>query len=81
MLIIKEKIMTILETLNKIIRDYSQKDITVDENTEFSTMGFDSLDKVEVLMQLEETYDILFDDDMQANTVGELIKEIERLKK
>jgi len=73
--------MTILETLNKIIRDYSQKDITVDENTEFSTMGFDSLDKVEVLMQLEETYDILFDDDMQANTVGELIKEIERLKK
>ncbi len=73
--------MEILETLNKIVREYSQKDITLEESTSFDGLGFDSLDKVEVLMQLEEAFDIMFDDDLQVSTVGELIKEIERLKK
>ena len=73
--------MSILDKINEIIRDYSKQDVRFEESTAFDTMGFDSLDKVEVLMRIEEAYDIMFDDDLQVTTVGELVKEIERLKK
>jgi len=71
--------MNILDTLNKIVREYSKKDITLEVSTNFDGLGFDSLDKVEVLMQLEETFDITFPDDLQVSTVGDLVGEIEKL--
>ena len=49
-----------------------------------SELGLDSLDVVELLLQLEEQYDIHFDDIDMSNfkTVGDLLASIEqKLKK
>lgn len=73
--------MDILKTLNEIIADYSGKEVGLTESTTFDSLGYDSLDKVEVLMRLEETFGIIFPDDLKVETVGELIREIEKLKK
>ena len=40
-------------------------------------MEFDSLDKVDIVMQIEEAFDISLGDNMQLSTVGELVSKIE----
>lgn len=52
----------------------------IDENMKLSELGLDSLDVVELLLQLEEQYDIHFDDIDMTNfkTVGDLLASIEQ---
>ena len=40
-------------------------------------LDFDSLDKVDIVMQIEEAYDISLGDNMALSTVGELVKKID----
>ena len=56
---------------------------SIDVNANFKELGLDSLDVVEMLLQLEEQYGIRFDDvDMSGIvTVQDLIDIVEKLSK
>lgn len=73
--------MNIKESLAEMLKTFKGKSITFTDSTTFDELGFDSLDKVEMLMELEEKYQISFEDDIQISTFGELIQKIEQLKK
>lgn len=73
--------MDILKAINEVVNEYAGKNIELTVETDFDSLGFDSLDKVEILMRLEERFDVTFDDDLQVKSVTELIDAIEKLKK
>jgi acyl carrier protein len=65
-----DKTMEVEETLKKIIAKIIRKqDIVLDPNTTFKELGADSLDVVQVMVALEEAFDIeLQDEDMKSLT-------------
>lgn len=71
--------MDILNELNEIVKDY-REGVTLTEDSVFAQLGFDSLDRVELIMAVEEKFDITFPDDIQIETVKELIDKINELK-
>ena len=73
--------MDIRKALNEVLTEYKGKEIDVPDSTTFDELDFDSLDKVDLLMQIEEKFDITFGDDLQVDTVGALIAKIKELKK
>lgn len=72
--------MEILETLKDIVNEYKGENFDITADTTFEDLGFDSLDKVDLMMQVEEKFDITLGDDLVVNTVGELVQKIEELK-
>ncbi len=67
------------EKLDKIIAKISKnKDITPE--TSLKDLGLDSLDMVEVLMEVEEELDIQFEEDEMVNlkTVNDVYNAVER---
>lgn len=72
-----------IEEIKKQLAVIAKVDTITDE-MKLSELGLDSLDVVELLLQLEEQYDIHFDDIDMSNfkTVGDLLASIEqKLKK
>lgn len=69
--------MNILEKLQEILSECKGEDLTITPETTFDELKFDSLDKVDIVMQIEEAFDISLGDNMQLSTVGELIAKIE----
>ena len=72
-----------IEENKKQLAVIAKVDAITDE-MKLSELGLDSLDVVELLLQLEEQYDIHFDDIDMSNfkTVGDLLASIEqKLKK
>ncbi|MBR2988971.1 MAG: acyl carrier protein [Clostridia bacterium] len=68
--------MDILAKLNEIAKEYRGEDgLKLGDN--FTDLGFDSLDKVELVMAIEDKFDITFPDDVQVDTVDDLIALIE----
>lgn len=65
--------MDILKKLQEIVCDYRGEQIELKPETTFDELGFDSLDKVELLMRLEDEFDMQFPDDIQVNAVKEII--------
>ena len=63
--------MNVLEELKAIVNDYKGEELTIAAETTFEDLGFDSLDKVDLMMQIEEKF---------VNTVGDLVKKIEEIK-
>ncbi|MBR2967153.1 MAG: acyl carrier protein [Clostridia bacterium] len=70
--------MDILKKLQEIVCDYRGEQIELKPETSFDELGFDSLDKVELLMRLEEEFDFQFPDDIQVNGVQELMDIVEK---
>ena len=71
-----------LEKITEMLRDYKgDPDLEVTEQTTFAEMELDSLDTVELVMNLEEEYSITIEMDENIQSVGELIKVIEGAKK
>jgi len=67
-----------LEKITQILRDYKDdQDMEVTENSTFVDMEFDSLDIVELVMNIEEEYGISIEMDESIKTVGDLMKVIE----
>lgn len=68
-----DKINEIKERLAQVAHKES-----IDESMRLNELGLDSLDVVELLLQLEEEYDVHFDDVDMSNlgTVGDLLKAI-----
>ena len=71
-----------LEKITERLRDYKgDPNLDVTEQTTFAEMELDSLDTVELVMNLEEEYSITIEMDENIQSVGELIKVIESAKK
>lgn len=70
--------MNVLNELNEIVKDY-RDNVTLTEDSVFAELGFDSLDRVELIMAVEEKFDITFPDDVQIETVKELVDKINEL--
>ena len=73
--------MEILAQIKEIIKNFRGEEIDLKIDDNFNDLGFDSLDRVELVMELEEKFDIVFPDDIQIETVKELVEAIENLKK
>lgn len=71
--------MDIMAELNKIVDDYKGEHVALTDTTVFEELGFDSLDKVDLMMQIEEKFDIQFPDDLVITTAGELKDKIAEL--
>ena len=67
-----------LEKITEILRDYkSEPDLAVTEASTFAELELDSLDTVELVMNLEEEISITIEMNENIQTVGDLIKIIE----
>ena len=68
----------LFETVAKIIAERTNRDISeVQMESTFAELGIDSLDTVEMTMQLEDAIGIEIELDQKVETVGELVKFIE----
>jgi len=67
-----------LEKITEMLRDYKgEPDLEVTEKSSFTEMELDSLDTVELVMQLEEEFSVTIEMGENIQTVGDLIKVIE----
>lgn len=73
--------METLKTLADIVNEYKGETLEINNDTTFEDLGFDSLDKVDLMMQVEEKFGITLGDDVAVATVGELAAKIDELKK
>ena len=73
--------MDILEVIKEILAKQLKVDVdSIDESTNIvDDLGADSLDVVEMLMTIEEEYDVVVPDDVVATfvTVGDVAKYVE----
>ncbi len=68
----------IFEKIAAMISEHFGTDIqTITEETTFESLGIDSLDTVEMVMQLEEDLGIEIELEEKLSTIGELAKFIE----
>ena len=68
-----------LDKLAKIIAEHVECDIdTIKEETTFESLGIDSLDTVEMVMELEEELGAELQLDEKLTTVGDLLRFIEK---
>ena len=71
-----ENTMTVEETLRKIVKKITRKEeVVLTPTTTFKELGADSLDVVQILVALEEAFDIeLVDEDLKSlNNMGDFI--------
>jgi len=69
---------TMLEKITEILRDYKgEPDLEVTEQSTFAELELDSLDTVELVMNLEEEFSVTIEMSENIQTVGDLIKVIE----
>ena len=67
-----------LEKIAGTLKNYKEDDsLNITEDTSFKELELDSLDTIELIMQLEEELGVTIDIDEDVQTVGELIKVIE----
>lgn len=72
----------VFETIAKLISDRTDKpveEITLEST--FEDLGIDSLDSVELVMELENELGIEIELDKKVETVGDLVEFVESLKK
>ena len=75
--------MNTIETLQQAIKKEFGRDLgTLTKDTSFEELALDSLDVVQMVMAIEEAFDIEIDDDDVENlkTVGQLLDYIEARK-
>ena len=67
-----------LEKITEVLRDYkNDPNLEVSEQSTFTELELDSLDTVELVMNLEEEFSVTIEMDEGIQTVGDLIKVIE----
>ena len=68
----------ILEKLAKLLAEHTDIEAsTITMDTPFDTLGLDSLDTVELLMELEEEVGVPLELQEKVETVGDLVRFIE----
>lgn len=76
-----DKTMDVEETLRKIVAKIIRKeDVVLTPTTSFKELGADSLDVVQIMVALEEAYDIeLVDEELKAiNNMGGFIEYVKK---
>ena len=68
--------METLKTLQEIVNEYKGEAVELTDATTFADLGFDSLDQVELVMQVEDKFGITLGDDLVITNVGELVAKI-----
>lgn len=67
-----------LEKIKKIIAEKMDIDASeIDEETTFASLKVDSLDMVEIVMDIEDAFDISIETGGDLKTVGDLVKYIQ----
>ena len=67
-----------LEKITEMLRDYKgEPDLEVTAASTFAELELDSLDTVELVMNLEEEFSVTIEMSENIQTVGDLIKVIE----
>ena len=64
-----------LETIKQIIKkqiDIDTSNITMD--TTFEDLQIDSLDMAEIVMDIEDHFDVIIDSNQNLNSIGDLVK-------
>ena len=64
-----------LETIKQIIKkqiDIDTSNITMD--TTFEDLQIDSLDMVEIVMDIEDHFDVIIDSNQNLKSIGDLVK-------
>lgn len=68
----------IFEAVAKLIAEHNDSDpADITPETSFQSLGIDSLDTVELMMNLEDVIDVQIELDRKVETVGELVTFIE----
>lgn len=68
----------IFEKLTKLLAEHTDTEVSgITEQTTFESLGIDSLDTVEMVMELEEELDVELELDEKVETVGQLVRFIE----
>ncbi|HPD88115.1 MAG TPA: acyl carrier protein [Oscillospiraceae bacterium] len=62
-----------LERIAKVINDYMETERSITESTTFAELELDSLDMVELVMNLEEEFGVNIEMDESLKTVGDLM--------
>lgn len=62
-----------LERIAKVINDYMETERAITEETTFADLELDSLDMVELVMNLEEEFGVSIEMDESLKTVGDLM--------
>ncbi|HBF68319.1 MAG TPA: acyl carrier protein [Firmicutes bacterium] len=77
--LVEEMIMNTIEEIKNKLAKVAHKEV-INDNDKIRELGLDSLDVVELLLELEEQYDVHFDDVDMSNlvTVKDLMDEIEK---
>ncbi len=71
----------LFETIAKIIAERTDRDISeIKMESTFTELGIDSLDTVELLMNLEDEIGMEIELDQKVETVGDLVRFIESKK-
>ncbi len=67
-----------LEKIAKILREYKDdNDLVITESTTFEELELDSLDTVELVMNLEDEFSVTIEMSETIKSVGDLLKVIE----
>ncbi|MCL2807838.1 MAG: phosphopantetheine-binding protein [Coriobacteriia bacterium] len=67
-----------LEKITSILREFKGDDsLVVTEETTFEELGIDSLDSVELVMSIEDEFDITIEMSADTQSIGDLIKSID----
>ena len=67
-----------LEKITKVLREYKgNDDLAVTAETTFAELELDSLDIVELIMNLEEEFGITIEMNEEIKSIGDLMKVIE----
>ena len=67
-----------LGKIEKILRDYKgEQELAVTEQTEFAEIGLDSLDLVDLVMNIEEEFSVTIEMSEDIKSVGDLMKIID----
>lgn len=68
----------IFEAVAKLIAEHNDSDPSeITPETSFQSLGIDSLDTVELMMNLEDIIDVQIELDRKVETVGELVAFVE----
>lgn len=69
----------IYERLIKILAEYSSMNISnITINTSFDELNLDSLDEIDILMKIEDEFNVQIDMRNRVSSVNELVKLIEK---
>jgi len=68
-----------LEKITKVLREFKgNNELVVTEQTTFAELELDSLDTVELIMNLEEKLGITIEINKRVKSIGDLLKIIEK---